>query len=504
MRIVIVEDENKTRNGLHHIIEKYTSYEVVACESNGADGFEAICRLQPDMVITDIRMPVMSGLEMLEKLREKGMTTRVVLLTGYSDFEYARKSIQLMAEDYLLKPLNVEDILEVLDRINEKDQQTKMMQVSEEQLLFSALTQEEAESTICINRLEQRLHIQAGDCISLFLLKNCSVIPESLNEMISLLEGRLPDICLSNYHIFHMPDRQHVLVVLLNCSNIEYIKKVFQMNICPSLYDIGECMMVHREVDSLYNLKQVLLQMQDDFKYGFATEKYQILDQKFIASCKFDVITYPETLEQNLRKEIRDRNMEKAKKIAQCFSERIINGNGKPEYRKDYTVRFLLFAIQITQTIKGTKEIEYLGHSMLEKIMQCDTKDRLQYEYEKIMNQLLREENESESADNGLILNVIEYIRLNYAKDISLSGVAEVVGITPEYLSKLFAKEMGTNFSTFLRNFRIRTAKNLLTDDKYKIYEVAEAVGFNDTKYFNKVFKSVVGISPSAFRKEIQ
>lgn len=111
------------------------------------------------------------------------------------------------------------------------------------------------------------------------------------------------------------------------------------------------------------------------------------------------------------------------------------------------------------------------------------------------------EKKEDNLTENGMILNVIEFIRQNYDKEISLSDAADLVGITPEYLSKLFSKEMGINFSTFLVEFRVSIAKRLLANENHKIYEVAEMVGYKDTKYFNKVFRSIMGVSPSDYRK---
>jgi len=140
MRVVIVEDEPNTRNGIIKIIEKYTSHEVVAGESDGEAGLEKVLTLHPDVVITDINMPKMDGLAMIHKIREAGIMTSAVLLTGYSEFEYAQRAIQLSVAEYLLKPLDVEDIIEVLGTVEKKLSKNKVEQVSAEQLLFSLLT----------------------------------------------------------------------------------------------------------------------------------------------------------------------------------------------------------------------------------------------------------------------------------------------------------------------------------------------------------------------------
>lgn len=100
------------------------------------------------------------------------------------------------------------------------------------------------------------------------------------------------------------------------------------------------------------------------------------------------------------------------------------------------------------------------------------------------------------------MLNALAYIRENYAGDIGLADTAAVCGISQEHLSKLFYREMGINFSHFLQNFRISAAKRLLDTGNYKVYEVAEMVGFHDQKYFVTVFKKICGVTPSVYRKE--
>jgi len=134
-------------------------------------------------------------------------------------------------------------------------------------------------------------------------------------------------------------------------------------------------------------------------------------------------------------------------------------------------------------------------------MMHSNIKELFLNNYWKMIDMIAGEKKEDALTENGMILNVIEFIRQNYDKEISLSEAAELVGITPEYLSKLFSKEMGINFSTFLGEFRVSIAKKLLVTGNYKIYEVAEMVGYKDTKYFNKVFRSIMGVSPSDYRK---
>ena len=114
---------------------------------------------------------------------------------------------------------------------------------------------------------------------------------------------------------------------------------------------------------------------------------------------------------------------------------------------------------------------------------------------------ILESKGKKEDIRNYAIRRAINYIREHYSENISLDMLSEQLEITPEYLSALFNKEVGINFSTFLKQFRISQAKRLLKGTDYKIYEIAAQVGYNDPKYFNRVFKEEIGVSPGDYRQ---
>ena len=110
MRILIVEDEIKIRTGMARLISAHTSHTIIGEAKNGKEGLEMAMRLHPELIISDIRMPEMDGLEMMEALDREGISCHRVVLSGYSEFEYARKAMRYGVEDYLLKPLAAEDV----------------------------------------------------------------------------------------------------------------------------------------------------------------------------------------------------------------------------------------------------------------------------------------------------------------------------------------------------------------------------------------------------------
>lgn len=504
MRIVIVEDEIKTRTGLEKIIHKYTAHSVVASACDGEAGLKLAEEMTPDVVFTDIKMPKMDGITMLEQMRKRNIQSRVILLTGFSDFEYARKSLQLEADDYLLKPLDVEDIIRALDRVSKKIEKIKSETVTEQQLVFSILSADKDKKEKFVKQLEQQMLIVPGENISLFLIQVSSIMEMTVNEVLTLLEETLPMICLVRYFIFRMPDKHRILIMILDGQKEKYLKQLFAMHVIPEINKIGECLVEYDQLDELKNFSEKTNEMIQNFEYSFGIKKSRILDREIINSCKFEEIEYPKALEQTLRKEIRSGSTEKLKGLAKKFQETIIESSARPSCIKEYTVRFMMLAVNGVRERKNESEQESLYHTLFDQIMNSDTREKLVYEYWKIWNGLVCEKNGEENTHNSSILNVIELIRNNYDKDISLSEAADYVGLTPEYLSKLFAKEMGINFSTFLGDFRISRAKQMLIEGQMKIYEIAEAVGYRDTKYFNKVFRAVTGISPSEYRKGIR
>ena len=139
---------------------------------------------------------------------------------------------------------------------------------------------------------------------------------------------------------------------------------------------------------------------------------------------------------------------------------------------------------------------------LFKRIGEIYTKSEIEQIFEDFLQVIQTTPEKKEEIRNYTILKVINYIREHYNEGITLEEVARKMDLTPEYLSTLFNREMDMNFSSFLKQFRISQAKRLLKGTNLKIYEVAEAVGYSDAKYFMRVFKEVQGISPKEFRQK--
>ncbi|GLC80056.1 response regulator transcription factor [Lacrimispora brassicae] len=501
MRVVIVEDEPNTRNGIIKIIEKYTPHEVIAGESDGEAGLEKVLSLRPDVVITDINMPRMDGLTMINRIREAGVMTAAILLTGYSEFEYAQRAIQLSVAEYLLKPLDVEDIIEILGTVEKKISKNKVEKVSAEQLLFSLLTGDGNDEEMVQRQLAERIRNQKDQDISMFLIQSESILEDTTNLMAEVLKDSLDAICLTGFFIFKLPYEKQILVMISDGQNARYLKAIFKTRILKELKKKGEFLISYGELKSLSGLKDTLRQMQEYLSYTFVFPDSRIMDMELVRNLSFEKVEYPEYLERGIKRDIKNGNKEGIRKCARKFEEAVIQSREEPKTVKNHTVRFVMAVLNTARDLMKNKDIEALYQYLLNDMMKTSIREIFLNNYWKMMDMVADDREKNELTGNGMILNVIEFIRLNYDKEISLSDAADLVGITPEYLSKLFTREMGINFCTFLGEFRVSIAKKLLATGNYKIHEVAEMVGYKDTKYFNKVFRSIMGVSPSDYRK---
>lgn len=503
MRIVIVEDEPKTKEGLINIINKFTDYEICGIASDGFEGIKLIKGLKPDLIISDIQMPGMDGLTMLRRLEQDGILYYALILTGYSSFDYARTALHLGVVDYVLKPVDIENFISVLSDTEAKILKEKSEKINSAQLIWSLMTCEQSEKEQLIHQLSNQLQANDRMEITLFLVKPDSLDQETVAEMIHCIKDKMNSLCIMNFHVVHLSFSYGILILITDTEKNKFLHKLFSVHILPCLNNIGSCYCSYGSILGLTRLESTIRSLKDLLSYTFVYGSEVILDKQMVEKLEFSPISYPVDLENRIRKEIMNGNYEKSLKISDKFKELIIESKGSPELIREYTARFSSSIYNVVKEYNTQSEPRLIFHYFINNIIESKSKRDLILNYEKIVSNILTGTDEEMDIDNLTVLKVINFIRDNYSKDITLSEAANLVGVTPEYLSKLFNQKININYVVFLRNFRISIAKRMLLSGKYRIQEVAEQVGFKDPKYFNKVFKSVCGISPSEYKKVI-
>lgn len=494
MRILIVEDEVKIRRGLAALIAKQTDNEIVGEAKNGREGLELILHVNPDLVITDVRMPEMDGLEMLEALSERQIKVHCVILSGYSEFEYAKKAIRYGVDDYLLKPLAPEDIIGLLNKIRVKlEQESKQQNDIVQRILRDRLFGTAQDTDVQADMAE--LNMEPDRAYYLLAGYGWDTLPAERREWQSRI---LMSESRRKYVDMHccLFDEMRELVCILPEEAASAYQDELSWYIQRTEKKWIWAGAVIPAFDRLHETMELLHTL-----YLYSPGGAVIVTEEDMANFSPEPFVYPDDLEGKLRAAFYHEDIRLLEQYLAEFQNVMWKKPFSPQQVKDSYVRLVHRMLHwIEDAGKNTYEkLEPLHYA--NKISRVYRREEMNRILEEILHELKCGMEHKEDISNYAIKKAIAYIRMHYAENISLEEIADRLDITPEYLSTLFNREVGINFSGFLRDFRLSHAKRLLKGTDKKVYEIAQEVGYPDSKYFNRVFKENVGVSPREFRQ---
>lgn len=522
---MIVDDEAIMREGLMNLVDwKTIGFEVVADFEDGQEALEYLKNNEVDVLLTDIKMTFVSGLDLARYVDEQKLSTKVVLISGYKDFEYAREAVKYNVVQYLLKPISLKEIKRVFTEIRmeidkerenqkrQKDHQRKydeLISFMQDQfftdLVLGALRDPD-EINKRLEILDLNLDAKNSPCClweatidgyEEFINKNweygidafykaianifCAIKSDLKFQFINGREGRFKILIIGMPHI----------------SNTEFAKKIE--------LDIGKA---RDNAQKLLGIK--LAECHTSFYenlFMLATNTMERIKSKpdAINSIDLNMDFQEHLLEQQklLLTHVINGNRESTLSLmGQIFQE--TEPLGAKQMRK--------FLVNLFDTLINQLQKNGMNISELAKINQVDfsnikldtleeTKKILFAQLDNIL-QKVREYSEGQS-DNTIIGHIKEYIHKNYNEDITLEQVADHVFLSPVYVSRLFKEKTGENFSDYLIKIRMEKALEFLKDPRYKVYEVAYQVGYKSIKYFYKLFKQYYGCTPTEYRKNL-
>jgi len=529
-KIVIADDEYIIHEGLGNAINWEQANCVIA--GNAYDGVEAIQVIEtihPDILITDIRMPQMDGMELIEYSNKHFPNIKIILLSGYNDFVYAQQAVELGAFSYLLKPTNCDELLKVIDSakkaierdiaINDEYRRLKKhvensMPILRENFLRNLLvglasldiTESEMEEQKELYRIDVRNY-----AILNFQIDHYRKYMESVRENNRLFQRYIiRDIChdmIIPFHGSYFIEIEHNLFsIILNLTNeiisendvAEKIKDKIS-----ELLDISVSFGISNRSETITIVKELFDQANDALRYKFYIGSGSIIYYSDIQDCgKFRANNY-RNLYEELVKEIKTGNIENSILLVDQLFEEFKQSKESIDLIKNSCIELLsmLFSAFSTDFLLNcniNRENIYLG------ISDYDTIDGLKRFMVEMTEKLSSRVHLEYSAKNRNVINrIIEYMKNNYVKDIKLRDLSELVYMNPSYLSRLIKKECKQNFSDLLTKIRIDQAKELLKNFDLKIYEVSEMVGINDAKYFALIFKRITGMNPTEYRESL-
>lgn len=530
-KVLIIDDEPIIRKGLSNIIN-WNQHGCVICgeAQDGVAGESLIREMKPDIILTDIRMPRADGFTMLREIRALVPGSKVIILTGYRDFNYAQEAIKLGAFDFILKPTKIEELTSVIRRAvgaldmerNREDEMKRFKALYEkniplmrEKLLYNllhGLYTDEAEVSSLMERLDLKFgkfmlglidnenrDDRDGYTLQLYQFGIISTLEEILSGEFSLITTALN----SRRIVFAVKsptdgelnrERLHQKLAYLQ----EMIENCFSFTVSIALSTIGQgC------GDIPVKFRECREALEHRFYLGGnALISYDDLGAFFRASDHYSLEACQKRLLDHIRAGNSELAVETVEAIRSCVSELRTED-------KVYIKSFYLSVLAAVSSLNGsiaTDGDENPGryditdlYTMVEK---CENVVEL--------NDILREAALSAAENINrynranmtlLVKSAVDYLNEHYCEPITLGEVAAKLYVSSYYLSRMFKKEMNRNFVDYINELRIEKAKELLAGVQYKTYEVADAVGIPDAHYFSKLFKKYVGMTPTEFRE---
>lgn len=504
-KVMLIEDEELILEGLKNIIDwEELSLTVAYTAANGQEALELLKQNQPDIIVTDISMPVMNGLEFLTELRKTDNRTRCIILTGYEEFEYARKAIQLDVEDYILKPIDEEKLVQVLklamDHLEELDLKQREDMAGRTgwmQLLKGNMQGEEVSKYLSILP-----EIENGEAVCPVLMR---ISPQSLQKL------KISDILLElkkeeqQMRVIYLAEDM-LLLLLYGCSSPEsgspktvkdYLEQV-QSRLEGTL-GVLTFVSAGKEITSYEQLAEA-------YETARRLQKYQLVEG-------FGTVMVPEQILSRqskdialdgecLRRMILKKNMEET-----CgYIEELFLSHIREEITIDDIYQLALKTAMLLSEIK--REYQLLSrenmHNLtetVESIYQAEDIAALKGIFIREAAEIIRCLGENDSHYTPVVKQIISEVQKNYKEDMNLKTLSYKYHMNTSYLGQIFQKEVGCSFAQYVTAMKNSRAKDLILNTNMKINDIAKEVGYTDTSYFYRKFKQCYGVSPAAMRE---
>lgn len=500
VKVMVVDDEMPIRQWLEFIIRKFKGYQVVAAAGNGAEGYSLFKKTLPDIIITDIRMPVMDGLEMLKMIQTVDPGVRAVVLTSHEEFEYARQAIKLGASEYILKTEITEDSLkELLDKntpelqkntYNNREKSFEEMS-NRNHFLRSLVLQSHTGSVSDAMLKEYDIPLERSSFIVLDVMTRD---PEPLRVPLGEAEVLV--------HMIKLPLELNHTLLIGNISGQTDRSQKGQMEriqgYCRSILNQISCKIGCSDIyDSLNRLGEAMRQARDRVSLSFYYPRESLFWTEktgrslFTEGEKYKICFSRELINQNFKKamEIKEEMMREVRKKEVADIDYV---------KKLYTAFFASLMHTTRDDAGKIEEGLHIFHDGIQEAVTLDEMDGLlEREFERYGAETIKRQEYSAS-----VRGAVHYMEEHYAESITLSDVSNYVSLSAEYLSRIFREETGIKFVVYLNNLRLKHALQLLETTNLKVYEVAERVGYSNLSYFSTVFKKNFGQNPFDYKNQ--
>lgn len=515
MKLLIVDDEKLTREGLSKSCNwKSLGINNIYEADDGINGLDNVKKYQPDILLTDVRMPRMDGIELAEKVQKLLPNCCIIFMSGYSDKKYLKAAIKLKAINYIEKPINSQEvketIMEAIKNINMQKLNKHSIDIQKNEIISNLVhnlnySNSKSNCTKYMKQFENLgLHVTYNTYFNSVLFKiiranegfNLKYIENYLVKYLNVNSKKIHQIHTlkqNDFFIFHL--FYNIDTSFSHIQNILNQLALELSKLCTFFICIGKRVKGINKIYESYNSAVILLQN------SFFHDMNRVLTY---VNNDCSVSTIPDDIESRLSVSLNNKDEESTKLLLNDIYLKL-KGNRKilPNIAKEFYYKLFLKLEEAGLNIhEAVTDFHKENHSTLNTIMNCETLNELHHLLMNVVHKFFQESNNN-SEENLTIVYIKEYISKNYKDNrLSIKSISDFIRLSPSYVCTIFKNETYKTLNQYITEYRIEKAKNLLLDPRNKITDISFQVGYTDGNYFSKSFKKLVGSSPTEFREK--
>ncbi len=530
IKVFLCEDEFVVREGIKKNIDwSGNGYEFAGEASDGELALPLIRKLEPDIVITDIKMPFMDGLELARIIKKELPFTEIVILSGYEEFDYAKQAISIGVAEYLTKPISGDDLLRELDLLREKIIKSKEERILKEKFrkemeendrrerssLFRYLVAGNIPVTELIERagsLGMDLSAVWYNIILLFIKSEHHEIEEYSKSSVTI-DGQINEIAEELGCITFDRDLEGKALLIMSDTDTELSDR--QTVIIEKIKDLfGDFSHVkyYGGVGKSVNRLSLLNESYENAARALAT-RFFVTESGFFDNDPYATsdVVFDESFDISSvdAKRIDKSNVQKFLKLGNrdeipFYVDEFISSIGEDAFRsfifRQYIAMDVFFAVSsFIEELSGKKKADTVREVTKEALESAvSTSD---YIKEIIDSAICYRDSIATNRYKEIVDEAVKFIEENYAdEELSLNQLASHVNVSPNHLSTIFSQKTGQTFIRYLTEYRMDKAKEMLRCTSMRSSEISEAVGYKDPHYFSYTFKKTVGMTPTNYR----
>jgi two-component system response regulator YesN len=529
-KIMLVDDEEEVRTSIIRKIDwQDAGFEVIGDAENGKEALEKIEQNEPDVVLTDIRMPYMDGLEMAENIRQRYPSIKIVIFSGFDEFEYAKKAIKLNVIEYILKPVNVEELTAILKKIkknlDEEIEQKRNVTLLRESyikslpairehflndLIHGGMEEAQIEEKLneyaidvagAVKWVIAAIHLEPDEKVdkAVSLHQQRELIPISVRNLIEeKLEGQY------RFIVFHS-SFETILLVAIDKDNTQTGLIALLGDICKEtkkILEVSVTIGVGESCSSLTDLSRPCHTALNALGYRAITGSGGVICIGDMEPSGHEKLRFSR-MESELIAAVKFGPKEKIRSVIDGIVSRMEDARVHYRQYQAYVLAIINVLTQLSQQydlrISEMFGVENDYFEILGRVQKMENVRPYLTEVALKMNAGMEEERSNTT--KNVIREAKQYIQDNFQDpELSVEKICRHLHMSPAYFSTMFKKETGQAYIAYLTDVRLGRAVELLMATDDKTYIIAEKVGYPEQNYFSYVFKKKFGVSPTRYR----